>query len=378
MNLQTPPAQQGSRNYGVDLLRIISMMMVVLLHCLGQGGILKNTILFSGQYEAAWFLKIMSFCAVNCYGLISGYVCFGRKVKYSNLIYFIFQTTFYTLLITAIFLFVAPGTVGLRTILHACFPIAYNVYWYATSYFCLFFFMPYLNQLMETSSRHNMQKLLLTMTFVFCLLPVFYQIDIPVIKWGYTPIWLMFLYLIGSYVKKYGLFQNLTSAHLLAGYFIFGIGTWVLRAVTEVVTTKVFGNPKLEDYLIQYNSPTIVMCALFLLLYFSRVRPGQKAAALIGFLAPATFGVYLIHLEPLIWDYVLKDLLVFCASMPVLQMLGVLILAVLGIFFSCACLEKFRILLFHVLKIREFCVWLDKKIQKLLVSILTRLTKTAV
>lgn len=31
------------RNYGIDLLRIVSMMMVVLLHVLGQGGILDGS-----------------------------------------------------------------------------------------------------------------------------------------------------------------------------------------------------------------------------------------------------------------------------------------------------------------------------------------------
>ena len=37
---------RGTRNYGIDLLRIVSMFMVVLLHTLGQGGILKSTVPF--------------------------------------------------------------------------------------------------------------------------------------------------------------------------------------------------------------------------------------------------------------------------------------------------------------------------------------------
>ena len=32
------------RNYGIDLLRIVAMFMVLLLHVLGQGGILKNLV----------------------------------------------------------------------------------------------------------------------------------------------------------------------------------------------------------------------------------------------------------------------------------------------------------------------------------------------
>ena len=32
------------RNYGIDLLRIAAMFMVLLLHVLGQGGILNNLV----------------------------------------------------------------------------------------------------------------------------------------------------------------------------------------------------------------------------------------------------------------------------------------------------------------------------------------------
>ena len=48
------------RNYGIDLLRIFAMFMVVVLHCLGQGGILNNATLNSVQYKFAWFMEILS------------------------------------------------------------------------------------------------------------------------------------------------------------------------------------------------------------------------------------------------------------------------------------------------------------------------------
>ena len=42
------------RNYGIDLLRIVSMMMVVLLHVLGQGGILDGSDPLTVKSETAW------------------------------------------------------------------------------------------------------------------------------------------------------------------------------------------------------------------------------------------------------------------------------------------------------------------------------------
>jgi surface polysaccharide O-acyltransferase-like enzyme len=53
------------RNYGVDFLRIISMFMVVILHVLGHGGILKQAEPFTTKYWIAWLLEISCYCAVN-------------------------------------------------------------------------------------------------------------------------------------------------------------------------------------------------------------------------------------------------------------------------------------------------------------------------
>ncbi len=44
------------RNYGIDLLRIISMFYILLLHCLGQGGLLEGTSVNSVQYNLVWFI----------------------------------------------------------------------------------------------------------------------------------------------------------------------------------------------------------------------------------------------------------------------------------------------------------------------------------
>ena len=42
---------QHARNYGLDLLRMIAMLMVVVLHILGKGGVLSACEPLSGQYE---------------------------------------------------------------------------------------------------------------------------------------------------------------------------------------------------------------------------------------------------------------------------------------------------------------------------------------
>ena len=60
------------------------MFFVVLLHSLGHGGVLKNTIIDSPQYKFAWFLEIFAYCAVDVFALISGYVSYTNKEKKTN------------------------------------------------------------------------------------------------------------------------------------------------------------------------------------------------------------------------------------------------------------------------------------------------------
>ena len=70
------------RNLGIDLLRIISMLMIVVLHVLKKGGILENAEVNSAHYYVAWVLEALCIGAVNCYALISGYVGVNSKIKY--------------------------------------------------------------------------------------------------------------------------------------------------------------------------------------------------------------------------------------------------------------------------------------------------------
>ena len=56
---------------GIELLRIIAMMMVVGLHYLNFGGILWSDAIVNRRI--AWGVESFLFVAVNCYVLISGY-----------------------------------------------------------------------------------------------------------------------------------------------------------------------------------------------------------------------------------------------------------------------------------------------------------------
>ena len=60
------------KNIGIEIVRILSMYMVMILHILGHGGILKSENIYSFSFISIWFIEIISIVAVNLFGLISG------------------------------------------------------------------------------------------------------------------------------------------------------------------------------------------------------------------------------------------------------------------------------------------------------------------
>ena len=59
------------RNSSFELLRIVSMIMIVFLHFNMFGGMLKNTYPSNWKYYMAWIIEYTCIIAVNIYVLIS-------------------------------------------------------------------------------------------------------------------------------------------------------------------------------------------------------------------------------------------------------------------------------------------------------------------
>ena len=119
-----------NRNYGIDLLRIVSMYMIVLLHVLGQGGILAKAHVLSTHWLVAWFIEIFSYVAVNCYGLISGFVGIDKEFKLSKVFRLWTEVAFYTIGIMLIFFMIYPNMINRQVINGAIMPITSQLYWY--------------------------------------------------------------------------------------------------------------------------------------------------------------------------------------------------------------------------------------------------------
>ena len=143
------------RSSNVDLFRIIAAVLVVLLHVLGQGGILENTSPSGAKHWAAWFFEISAYCAVNCFALISGYLMVGKSIKLRNIVKLWFQVLFYSLLITVLFFAFVPESRSIKSLVFSVLPVLSKQWWYVSAYFALFFLIPFLNKAIENISQQT-------------------------------------------------------------------------------------------------------------------------------------------------------------------------------------------------------------------------------
>ena len=342
-----------ARNYGIDLLRIICMLMIVMLHLLGPGGILGKSPFLSLKYEVLWFVEIGCFCAINCFALISGYVGCCAKHHYINLLLLWLTVVFYTVLITAIFQILLPQSVTMQTWLNAFFPVITYQYWYFTAYFVLFLTMPFLNTILQKCSKKELDTTLMLLFFAFCILAILFQRDSFMLGNGYSAWWLIFLYLVGGYFRKYQLLHKLKVRTCLWGYLGMVFITWFVKLSMELFCLHVLHTNRYNSYLFKYTSPTIVIASILLLSVFERLKLSHKIIKYIQIFIPLVFSVYLIHVHPLIWKNIWIQYFSSLANLPLPLILLCIFSIMFAVFLGCCCLDFIRKKIFEYLDIKQ-------------------------
>ena len=182
-----------------------------------------------------------------------------------------------------------PGSVDARVWLDAFTPILSKQYWYFSSYFVLFLFMPFLKQLIHALDAVRLRQLAVTLVLCFSLLPLFMSGDVFSVASGYSPLWLIALYLLGACLRRLDGERRGRRRYLL----------WYLLAVTAAWAGKLAldawnlsGSPPIPHFnsmlVLSYLSPFILLGSLALVRFFSGVRLSSQIGRLVGVLSSAS------------------------------------------------------------------------------------------
>lgn len=284
--------EKAQRNDGIDLLRIIAMLMVCLLHV--NLWTKAHLVLLQGKEYVYYFgiwTESLCFIGVNLYAIITGYVCIRSSWKPARYLMLWVQVAFYTLGLGVIFIVfsrlgVYPDEVSVRHLIGiGKLLFVGSGYWYFAAYTALFLLLPFVNPLLLSLSRRKFTGLMLVL-IVYLLLANVFQ-GSRFYDHGYNMTWLVVLYCVGSYLQLYPI-RIPTYASILV----------VLLLPLQPVVTVSLG---LHHWL-NYCSPVFVVYSICLFSLFVPLEINNRfAQRLIRWGAPLSFGVYLIHTHPYVW-----------------------------------------------------------------------------
>lgn len=340
----------AERNPGLDLLRILSMFFIVVLHLLGVGGVLGNTAPFSWGFLGAWLLEAGALCAVNCYGLLSGYFGATANFRYQKFLPHWFQVAFYSVGFAVLYAVLRPGPGAVSGVLKSFFPVLTSQYWYFTAYAGLFFLMPFLNMILRQVTETQSKQLVWTLVLLFSVLPSLFNLDPFRVHFGYSLLWLVALYLLGGCLGKYGVRRLLPTAGYLGVYLGAVLLAWGGMLVYSARSLDSTGVLPVGDPFLQYMSPFILLAGTALFLFCKQLRLKNRGVlALIRFFAPVSFGVYLIHANPVVWTHLLTGIMTPLLALPAPAYLGLVLLIALGIYLACSLIDALRLRLFRLI-----------------------------
>lgn len=291
------------RQLNMEVLRIVAMLMIITLHYLDKGGVLKDFELKMGlNRNLAWIIEALCMVSVNVYVLISGYFLSKSEFKLKKLILLWVQVLLYSWIITGVFAIVSKGGFNFRNGIYDLIPLVLPVtgshYWFATVYLILYAFFPFLNKGIDAMDKKKLKGIIIAAVLVFSIWNTILPFTQPVTDFdGMDICWFACLYLVAAYIRKYPEDFKFNRWFYLCIFFCMGMFTFILGKgllFADAITGKLGGY---SQNFYPYNSflTFIGSVCLFLFALKGEVKCPKWLGNIILFAAQGTFGVYLLH-----------------------------------------------------------------------------------
>ncbi len=291
------------RNANFELLRIVAMIMIIVLHYNTYCDTLIHLGMpVTGVDVYATILEAFCITGLNTYVFISGYFLSNSKVKLSRVLQLICQVFFYTVMISLVMMI--TGTYVVRSndsfykIVQYLFPITSEHYWFVTAYIIMYVLAPVMNSAIHALSRKQLKTVILGLLIWFCFIKSFVPVMFVTDKWGYDYGWFIVLYLIAAYIRKYDVRVFYNARNSLIVFFISCIIIAFMKFGIYYINLTRGGFIYFFDVPFHFNYFFTLTGSLGLFSFFRYFRVKEnKTADVIRFIAPFTFGVYLLHMH---------------------------------------------------------------------------------
>ena len=309
---------KNQRNSNLEILRILSMVFIVSCHFASCGFEDYTLFISNPNNYLIYFLNLFGKVGVNVFILISAYFMINSKFTLKKLLVLGGEVCFYSIVLSLIMLILVP-TISIThfNILRAVFAISHG-YWFISCYIVLMLFSPFLNKFIKGLSKNTLLKLLLLLIIIWSIYPTFTGASLMYgdsFGYGYM-IWFIILYFIGAFIRLHLDIKQFSSkklfAILIASVTILYFSSAITGqlAILFDIETFVYGGTTAfipSEFFTRENRFFVLTMSLSLFLIFLKRK--EFSNKYINYFAGSTLGVYLIHNNVFVWEYLWKSLI---------------------------------------------------------------------
>lgn len=296
--IQNTQNKKTMRDSGLELLRFIAIILIVLHHACISGGLEIFQSSFNPvNHAVVSALGIWGMFGVDIFFLISFWFMLEKKFSFriESWIRLVIEVIILALIAYAVAIVFFHDAFSAGTTLKTMLSPVLNTYWFITVYLIVFLFMPFFRVVYERLSNGGIITL-------FCIA----FIAIPAYRGGYgmAPIssldYAFFMVSAAMLVKR---FEEKIKTYALVGAIV-----CILASILGIYAGLNMGKGQgmLYELCVNRFSPFQSLGAIFVfVLYKNRVSFKSKA---VNFLAKGVLGVYILHASPSIAQHIWIDL----------------------------------------------------------------------
>lgn len=273
------------RNSSIELLRIISMLLVMLIHVSYAVGAQGTTF---GESVLGATVQWACMICVNIFVLISGW--FGIHYRQEGIWKLVYQTVFLSLTAYAFCVVSGNATFDIGGIWHCTLGV-FSVYWFVWAYLLLYILSPVLNAFVDHAPRKEFLGVLLGFyafaLFAYCTL----RVD-PIFSKGFHTMAFIGIYLLGRYMRLYRPRWTTWPRRVDALIYVASVAI----AVCSVLMLEQMeeGTEVIMQKLSSYIAPTTMVGTVFFFLFFEKLSFRSKY---INHCAASAFAAFILHMQ---------------------------------------------------------------------------------
>lgn len=356
---------KAKRNPNIELLRIFSIVLVLLSHCISHSdansGLLLNpehTITFNHIF--AVLTGTWGRLAVEVFVFISAYYMADKESGFRSkkIIKIGAQTWFWCVMIMCLVYGFYLREVLMSIIIKELLTPAYPQYWFITNYILFYLLMPFLQHLVSKLKFHHLKCLVVLLT---CMIACFRMAESVsnLVYFGY-------LFIVAAFLKRDEGWLERKRKIILPIMFIMSVCFKFMIYDFDLLTGRELPGAVLSGIEVLSGFVTSIMAIALFYIFKCHDDRFLVRAESINRLSRATLGVYIIHENillrgsrgesALLWDNIFHVGDAFYSSnMFIIRVF----LAVAVVYIFCVLMENIRIEIMDKRIIEKFR-WLDK------------------